>query len=51
MQFFKRYLQLACDIYMDYDLERKQLSSEKIVKFINSEKTASKKLIFNEKKD
>ena len=39
------------DIYIDYDLERKQLSSEKIVKFINIRKdSVQKKLILNEKK-
>jgi len=39
------------DIYIDYDLERKQLSSEKIVKFIEIRKdSVQKKLVLNEKK-
>ena len=31
------------EIYIDYDLERKQLSSEKIVKFINDRKDSVQK--------
>ena len=39
------------DIYIDYDLERKQISSEKIVKFIDVRKdSVQNKLILNEKK-
>ena len=39
------------DIYIDYDLERKQLSSEKIVKFIEIRKdSVQKKLVLTEKK-
>ena len=39
------------EIYMDYDLEKKQLSSAKVVKFINIQKDSVKKrLIESEKK-
>jgi len=39
------------EIYMDYDLEKKQLSSAKVVKFINIQKDSVKKrLIDSEKK-
>ena len=39
------------DVYFEHDINRKLLSSEKIVKFINGRKDSiQKKLIFNEKK-